>query len=49
MRVNGGADLAGDPRQSKAELGAACREESCLWASEIEECPIAVTKIRFSE
>ena len=22
---------------------------SCLWASEIEEFPIAVTKIRFSE
>ena len=49
VRVNGGADLAGDPRQSNAELGAAGRKGGCLWASEIEEFPIAVTKIRFSE
>lgn len=33
----------------KAKLGAAGREGCCLWASEIEEFPIAVTKIRFSE
>ena len=44
VRVNDGADLAGNPRQSKAEQGAACREGSCLRASEIEEFPIAVTK-----
>lgn len=33
----------------KAKLGAAGRKGGCLWASEIEEFPIAVTKIRFSE
>ena len=49
VQVNGGADLTGNLRQSRAELGAACREGSCLWASEIEEFPIAVTKTRFSE